>query len=108
MKFKLEIVMGNDAVLTTRDLVALLRIVTQSVSEGGKRPSAFDEGKVRDENGNTVGKWSFIPEGEAETPADVTRPRQLEIARAWLDGAINFAEATELAQLVVASEALHR
>lgn len=55
MKFTLEIKMGNEAMQTYGDIRgALGNLRMPSASEV---PEDVDEGYVRDENGNTVGRW---------------------------------------------------
>ena len=50
--FTLTIEMGNSAMLTTEDLSRAIEFVADAVLRD-------DEGKVRDENGNTVGEWKI-------------------------------------------------
>jgi hypothetical protein len=56
MKFKLEIELGNDGMRTKEHLQLALR----EVAEALKDAHAFGgEGRIKDSNGNTVGKWSL-------------------------------------------------
>ena len=53
-KFSLEIELGNDAMLTARDVAWALLSVSQSLMDKGWHAPQ----KIRDENGNTVGRIS--------------------------------------------------
>ena len=59
MKFKLEIELGNDAMQTYEDVVSSLIACQQTVAEYRKL-HVGDARKVRDINGNTVGKWEVV------------------------------------------------
>jgi hypothetical protein len=52
-KFTLEITMGNDAMQTRDQLAYALELVADEVHH-----TTHEAGIVRDENGNTVGKWN--------------------------------------------------
>lgn len=59
--FILKINLGNDAMLTNKDLAKVLRdqsdkIKCQDIVSQAKRYGA-QEGTIRDRNGNTVGSW---------------------------------------------------
>lgn len=54
MKFKLEIEMGNAAMLTADDIEGALGRVQLG------DPKIGEQGKIRDLNGNPVGSWKFI------------------------------------------------
>lgn len=58
MKFKLEIELGNDAMQTPSDVRRALR----EIAATARFPVAGeeDEGRIGDENGNTVGRWEFV------------------------------------------------
>lgn len=62
MIFRLEIELGNAAMLTGEDVGGALRKVARRVEELGAGPerefAAGEEGSIRDENGNTVGRWA--------------------------------------------------
>jgi hypothetical protein len=58
MKFTVEIEMGNAAMETREDVADALSMVSLMVREGQ------ESGKVRDINGNTVGKFTFTREGK--------------------------------------------
>lgn len=51
--FKLSIELGNAAMQTPEDVAHALHEVIVALDVGRT------EGKIRDENGNTVGTWSF-------------------------------------------------
>ena len=56
MKFTLTIELGNDAMQTPEDVAGALREVADDV----ERTSMPQDGhRVRDYNGNTVGRWVF-------------------------------------------------
>jgi hypothetical protein len=55
VKFSLEIEMGNDAVQTRGHIGELLRVVARAITSAVEKRS----GKIRDDNGNTVGEWRF-------------------------------------------------
>lgn len=62
-KFSMTIELGNDAMQTHRHVAKALnelaeRIKKAPFSKVGCEP-AQNEGKIRDANGNTVGKWSI-------------------------------------------------
>lgn len=61
MKFTLEIELGNDAMQTRRDVESALRKLGQNVKYMSDPPEDGDEGTIRDDNGNTVGKWTVQP-----------------------------------------------
>lgn len=56
-KFILEIDLGNDMMRTRLHVGSKLKEVVGDVLTKGKT-----EGKIRDANGNTVGKWEFQKE----------------------------------------------
>ena len=56
MRFTLEIQLGNDAVQTSADIAEILRRVSSQVS------IADETDTIRDINGNTVGRWTFVEE----------------------------------------------
>jgi len=59
MKFSLEIELGNDAMSTPDDVAYLLGVVAEQLDA----VDAFgpgDEGRTRDVNGNTVGRWEVV------------------------------------------------
>ena len=58
MKFKLEIEIGNDAMLDYDDLARVLHRVASSLRGMGK-PNINDFDPIRDDNGNTVGQLQF-------------------------------------------------
>jgi hypothetical protein len=53
MTFTLEIEMGNEAMRTPYDVAASLTGVTMALHTGAT------VGTVKDDNGNTVGRWSI-------------------------------------------------
>lgn len=56
-KITIEINLGDDAMQTTNDVVALMRRATDMLEDVGceYRDSIFAQRKLRDVNGNTVG-----------------------------------------------------
>lgn len=62
MKFIVEIELGNDAMQTNRDVSKALRQVAKEVDHQGamfRKPTEF---KIRDLNGNTVGRYETADE----------------------------------------------
>jgi hypothetical protein len=58
MKFTLEIELGNEAMRTGADVGrALDNTVVPWLIDIGNLPLTREHGRVRDINGNTVGKW---------------------------------------------------
>jgi hypothetical protein len=56
--FKLTIELGNEAMQTPEDVAEALQAVARELERlSGSWPRAGAEGKIRDVNGNTVGKW---------------------------------------------------
>lgn len=53
-RFKLEIKLGNAAMLDPNDVAAALTEVAESLRDRG---FGYLEGAIRDENGNVVGSW---------------------------------------------------
>lgn len=64
MKLRIEIKFGNDAMQTYQDARTALLKASKSMESFGEFPNDGDDGKIRDENGNTVGAWSV--EGDDE------------------------------------------
>ena len=56
-KFKLEIELENDGMQTQVDLARALRQVSKKMLEVTEIETT---GKIRDSNGNTVGKWVVV------------------------------------------------
>jgi hypothetical protein len=52
-KFTLSIELGNEAMQTGEDVARALREVAKKLDGGD------DSGRIRDENGNTVGEWDL-------------------------------------------------
>lgn len=70
--FDLSIDLGNDAMKTPRDVAGALLRVAQDLMEKApqtdRKNALYDVfGKIKDENGNSVGKWKFL---EAEGGPD--------------------------------------
>jgi hypothetical protein len=62
MKLTIEIELGNDAMRTGRDVETTLRDVGTRVRAALPGVIArSDEGRIRDVNGNTVGRWAVTP-----------------------------------------------
>jgi hypothetical protein len=51
-KFTLTITMGNDAMRSRADVIGALGAAVQNIRHDY-------EGRIRDDNGNTVGEWHF-------------------------------------------------
>lgn len=73
MKFTLEIELGNEAMQFYSDITEAViatnhRIRASSNLMAADRPKTGDGGKIRDLNGNTVGKWEVTD----DQPANVT------------------------------------
>lgn len=62
--FKIKIEMGNDAMQTPRELAQALREVAAEIEGIDLRETKSR--RISDDNGNTVGKWSFDGEDEDE------------------------------------------
>lgn len=60
MKFKLEIELGNEAMLTSHDIAEALRDVMRKLRKDSEDSleEAF-KGRIKDLNGNTVGGWQI-------------------------------------------------
>lgn len=56
--FTLEIQLGNAAMQTPEDVALALRELAERLEGSGPT-----EGMVRDENGNTVGRWTLVSPG---------------------------------------------
>lgn len=70
MKFKLKIVSDNEAMQTMADVARALRVIATRIDlVGASNPSALESGGVRDDNGNTVGSWTF--KAADRPPSDV-------------------------------------
>lgn len=69
MRFMVEIELGNDAMRTWQDIRDALK---QTIGKVGGRdsshfkPTEGDGSRIRDENGNTVGKWAIVPDAPAK------------------------------------------
>ena len=60
MKFKLNIDLGNDAMLTCYDVrLALIAVCNKLQREHDGLPARGTEGIIQDANGQTVGRWVF-------------------------------------------------
>lgn len=63
MKFKLEIELGNDAMKDSNDVgEALLSVRTRLSGYPNAFDYGFDEGEIKDANGNAIGKWEVVDE----------------------------------------------
>lgn len=57
-KFTLTIELGNEAMQTGADIATALREVADKMDSAyGHHAIEADNGRIRDLNGNTVGKW---------------------------------------------------
>ena len=54
--FTLEITLGNDAMQTPQDVAAALRELANRLDA---LAGSDDEQRIRDANGNTVGRWTL-------------------------------------------------
>jgi hypothetical protein len=61
MRFTLEIELGNDAMQTGYNVARAMREASNHVAELVKKDLPGAEGRIRDVNGNTVGKWQVLP-----------------------------------------------
>ena len=60
-KFTLEIGMGNSAMRSSESLALALEAVAKKIRDPRSRMLAGAEtGKIRDDNGNTVGAWHYV------------------------------------------------
>lgn len=57
MKFTLEIELGNAAMETGEHIGRALSLIGRAFAEGQDGPEIRDAGKIKDFNGNLVGKW---------------------------------------------------
>jgi hypothetical protein len=57
MKFTLEIELGFEAMQTRKDLEEVLRKLGQNLMYLNEIPKVGDNGRIRVNGGNTVGKW---------------------------------------------------
>jgi hypothetical protein len=57
MHFKMRIELENDAMQTMRDVSRALRELANRLERDGEQGPG--EGKIRDDNGNTVGSWAI-------------------------------------------------
>lgn len=66
MKFLLEIDMGNEAMQGPDDLAHALDRTAKRIASGemALHPHDGDTAKIRDANGNTVGSWRLVAEGD--------------------------------------------
>ena len=67
MKFKLEIELGNDAMLTAWDVGNAVSSAMKRRIAGNTILIAGDRGRIADVNGNKVGSW--VVEGDEEEEA---------------------------------------
>lgn len=58
MTFTLTIELGNDAMQSRGDIEGALRKLGQNLRYMSDPPEAGDDGKIMDENGNSVGIWA--------------------------------------------------
>lgn len=66
--FTTRINLGNAAMSSPRDVAEALRKVAAQLDDDA---SGYPEGLIRDDNGNTVGRYTFDPE-TADAPLIVT------------------------------------
>lgn len=58
MKFRLIVGLGNEAMQTPLDAAAMLRNLADALDARERWDGdAGDSGTIRDDNGNTVGRW---------------------------------------------------
>jgi hypothetical protein len=61
--FKLKITLGNEAMQTPQDIASVLFVLAAKLELMNLGPVDHQNGNIRDLNGNTVGSWSYQPEG---------------------------------------------
>lgn len=68
IKFKLEIELGNEAMQDQHDVAKALANVAERLRKlvSTKFGPYGLEGKIQDQNGNTVGRWEVTGEGDAD------------------------------------------
>ena len=73
MNFTLKIDLGNDAMTTRGDVVNALK---RSIAVGDADLKTGDGGIVRDDNGNTIGRWEVLDDTSPERDylVESTRP----------------------------------
>jgi hypothetical protein len=60
VKLTIVVELGNAAMQTGQDVSEAVRIVANQLEQRyGREPCRQDEGRIRDLNGNTVGKWEL-------------------------------------------------
>ena len=74
--FKLEIDTGNEAFNYDCELARIIRGVSRTLAE---MPDCNADGVVRDMNGNTVGRWEFVPDLEEDDDEDSDGPPEWEV-----------------------------
>jgi hypothetical protein len=73
MKFTLYIHLGNESMQDLNALGSALADVSRAMMDAHARglgPTVFDEGRVRDLNGNTVGQWFMQDLDRSDAGAD--------------------------------------
>jgi hypothetical protein len=61
MKFHMFIELGNAAMSSNEDIADALREVADRVESSGDSAPPRVGASIRDDNGNTVGQWTFEP-----------------------------------------------
>jgi hypothetical protein len=70
MKFVLKIELGNEAMKSRTDIAEALETVASTLSAYPRKSMSGDEGKVRDQNGNTCGSYKFVDDQSEDEEDD--------------------------------------
>lgn len=73
MKLTIEVDLGNDRMRRTRDVVTAIRDSFVKYAKNGGQHGALvadDEGRLRDVNGNTVGRWRVVDDAPSSGHGD--------------------------------------
>lgn len=81
MRFRVDLELGNDGVLTTADVASALERTAAKVRDYADPPHAGEGGRVVDRNGNSVGEWRFEGPRARERLAPISGARE----RAWAE-----------------------
>lgn len=65
MKIVIEVELGNDAMRTMDDVVTALDEHFCAQALGPHELQEGEDGRIRDLNGNTVGRWEVVPASQS-------------------------------------------